>query len=269
MHGNRSIYHDGWMASAFHGRVPWSVGLPGAATPFEDDVWELYNLEEDFSQANDLAASNPKKLKQMQKLFDKEARRIGILPLRNALDILGQGLPSLTGDRTEFTYYAGAVGIPEAGAPPMLNRSWSLRAEIDASGDAATQGVIATIGGHSAGWSLYLDADSKPVFEYRTFEVGRVRLAGKQPVNGKQTLQVDFDYNGGGYARGGSFSLKVDGSEVASGSIVATPPAFFSIDETFDVGVDTGSAAGRYPTDAPLSYPYTGGEIERVTIQLR
>lgn len=270
VHGNRAIYHDGWMASAFHGRVPWSVGLPAAPTAFEDDVWELYNLEEDFSQAHDLAAENPGKLKKMQALFRKEAKRVGILPLHNALDVLGEGLPSLVEGRDRFTYYPGAVGIPETGAPPMLNRSWTLTASVDAStSDTQAQGVLATMGGVGAGWVLYLDADSKPVFEYRSFQVDYVRLAADKPLDDKQTLRVDFDYDGGGYAKGGTLSLKVDGKEVARDRLAATPPAFFSIDETFDIGVDTGSAAGQYPADAVLGYPFTGGEIEQVQIELR
>lgn len=267
VHGNRSIYHDGWMASAFHGRLPWTVGVRGGATPFEEDQWELYNLEDDFSQARNLAEKNPAKLKAMQKRFDKEARRVGILPLHNALDRLGEGLPSLVEGRTEFVYYPGTVGIPESGAPPLLNRSWTLQADIDARDDV--QGVVAAMGGRAAGWSVYVDAEGFPVFEYRTFEVDHMQLRGQQPLSGRQLVEVEFDYDGEGYAKGAEVRLKVEGEAVAKGRLVATPPAFFSIDETFDIGIDLGAPAGQYPADSALGYPFSGGEIGSVRVRLR
>lgn len=267
VHGNRSIYHDGWMASAFHGRLPWTVGVRGGATPFEEDQWELYNLEDDFSQARNLAEKHPAKLKAMQKRFDKEARRVGILPLHNALDRLGEGLPSLVEGRTEFVYYPGTVGVPESGAPPLLNRSWTLQADIDAR--EGVQGVVAAMGGRAAGWSVYVDAEGFPVFEYRTFEVDHMQLRGEQPLSGRQRVEVEFDYDGGGYAKGAEVRLKVEGKEVARGRLIATPPAFFSIDETFDIGIDLGAPAGQYPADSVLGYPFSGGEIDAVHVRLR
>lgn len=266
VHGHRALYHDGWMASAYHGRVPWSVGLPEEPRPMEEDRWELYHLDEDFSQARDLAEQDPARLKALKKRFDREARRVGILPLHNALDRLGVGLPSLVEGRQEFVYYPGTSGLAETNAPPMLNRSWTLRAELEA-GDGA-QGVVAAVGGRPAGWSLYLDAEGRPVFEYRSFEADRLRLRGTRPLAGRQTVTVEFDYDGGGYAQGADLQLKVGDEVVDEGRLAATPPAFFSIDETFDIGIDRGSPAGDYPADAPLGHPFVGGLIEAVHIQL-
>lgn len=267
VHGHRGIYHDGWMASARHDRLPWTVGVRMGPTPFEDDVWELYNLEEDFSQAHDLARENPKKLQEMKALFNREAQRLGILPLRSSLDS-PTPMPNLAGERKTLTYYPGAVGIPE-GAVNLANRSWSLTAELTIPKKQSAQGVIATVGGTAAGWSLYLNAESKPVFEYKVFEVGHIKLVGKQALKpGQQTLRVEFDYDGGGYAKGGQFTLRQGSKVLGKDRVRATPPAYFSIDETFDVGLDTGSPAGQYPNGSAQGYPFTGAEIKRVDVQL-
>jgi len=265
--GNRAIYHDGWMAAAFHGRVPWTVGLGGRARDFSADRWELYDLTQDFSQARDLAATNPGKLKSMQMLFDQEAARVGILPLRDASEVRTP-MPSLNQGRTQFSYFPGAIGIPEKAAPPMLNRSWRISALLTV-GTETPQGVVATLGGTGAGWSLYLDAAGKPVFEYRLFEVARVVVEARRVLSpGEHTVQVGFDYDGGGYAKGGTLRLRVDGEEQGSARLPASPPAFFSIDETFDVGVDTGSPAGNYPASAAIGYPLPVGLLKRVDFEL-
>ncbi len=267
VHGHRGVYHQGWLASARHDRIPWTVGLQMGPTPFEDDVWELYHLDQDFSQADDLAARMPEKLAEMRQVFQREAARLGILPLRSSLDS-GTPMPSLIGDRQSFSYAAGAVGIPESESPPIKNRSWQLLAELTVEGDNAA-GVIATLGGTAGGWSLYLNARGVPGFEYRVFELGQIRIAGEQPLGSGESLQLDFDYDGGGYAKGGWFILSLDDKELGRAYVAATPPAFFSIDETFDVGVDTGSPAGHYPDSATPGYPMSGGEVVRVDIRLQ
>ena len=269
VHGHRSIYHEGWLASARHDRLPWTVGLKNMGpTPFEDDEWELYNLEEDFSQARNITASNPIKLAMMQKLFHSEAQRLGILPLRSSLDAK-TAMPNLIGERTSFSYPQGAIGIPEPVAPPMKNRSWNMIASLNLQ-EKPSQGVIATVGGTAGGWSLYLDAKGRPVFEYRVFEYGQIRVAGSKPLPaGPQSLRLDFKYDGGGYAKGGTFTLKHGVNVLGEARVLATPPAFFSIDETFDIGLDTGSPAGKYPDQAPMGYPFRGGKIIKVDINVK
>lgn len=266
--GHRAIYHDGWMASAFHGRIPWSTGLVVEEKPFDADRWELYDLRNDYSQSRDLAAQEPQRLEELKKLFLREAAANQVLPLQGP-SMGDPALPSLSAGRTEFSYYPGAVGVPEAGAPKMLNRSWTMKAALDVPA-ADAQGVIATIGGRAAGWSLYLDGAGRPVFTYRLFSLKTVELAGADALSpGAHELQVDFDYDGGGYAKGGLLQLKVDGKVVGEDRLPATPPAFFSIHETFDVGVDTGSYAGHYPQQAAIGYPAPQGLVERVDIRLR
>lgn len=269
VHGNRAIYHEGWMASARHDRLPWTVGLTSKGSNFEDDSWELYNLEEDFSQADDLAATHPDKLAAMRQLFMAKAAELDMLPLRNSADSRTP-MPNLADGRERVTYHPGTVGVPEAQMPTMTNRSWRVGAQLTLAAAQDGRGVIATIGGTAAGWSLFLDEAGHPVFEYRVFEYGHIRLRGAQPLGaGAQQLAVTFDYDGPGYAKGGSFSLEVNGKTVASDRIPATPPAFFSIDETFDLGTDTGSPAGRYPDGAALGYPLAGAELGQVTVELR
>jgi arylsulfatase len=269
--GNRSIYHRGWMASARHDRLPWTVGTSRgrAGAPFEDDHWELYNLDEDYSQANDLAAQQPAKLAELQALFLQEAEARQMLPLHNAADVRTP-MPSLRGKRTSFRFFQGTFGIPEAQAPGIANRSWSLDASITVADKATGRGVIATMGGAVAGWSLYLDETGIPVFEYRVFELGQIKLKGKKALQpGEHKLSLLFTYDGPGYARGGEFTLESDDNFVASDTVRATPPAFFSIDETFDVGIDTGSPAGAYPEHAELGYALRGAVIQHLDIELR
>ena len=263
--GNRAIYHDGWMASAFHDRLPWNV-ISSGNKPFDQDKWELYDLRKDFSQATDLAATYPAKLDELKALFLKEAEANNVLPLRGQ-QLDNGGLPDLARGVTRATYHEGAVSVPEKAVPHMMNRSWSLLSDIGVKDGA--RGVIATIGGTAAGWSLYLDAERRPTFTYRLFEVKTVDLKGAPLAPGANTLRVDFDYDGKGYARGGKLTLSVNGQPVASDTLPTSPPSMFSINETFDVGIDTGSAAGKYPANAPLGYAFKQGKIDRVTIELR
>ena len=264
--GHRAIYHDGWMASAFHLRLPWE-GISTREKPFEADTWELYDLRRDFSQAHDLARKQPERLKALESLFMEEAARNQVLPLRGPT--INAPLPSLTGQRTAFTYFPGTVGIPEKEAPKIFNRSWSVSSTLEVPQSGA-RGVLVAMGGAPAGWSLYLDAEGRPAFTYRAFEVGTIVLAGKAALGaGHHVVQVDFDYDGGGYAMGGTARLMIDGQSQGEGRVAATPPAFFSIDETFDIGIDRGSSVGRYPPQCVLGYPFSGGRIEHVDVNLR
>lgn len=262
VYGHRSIYHEGWMASAHHGGVPWTVGRPGADRRFEDDVWELYDLRDDFSQAVDLAAAEPERLAELRAVFEREAGRVGILPLRDAR-VARTRMPNLAAGRKRFTYHPGAVGVPESNAPRMIGRSWTIEAPVTVAGRA--RGVVATMGGRAAGWSLYVDGAGRPVFVYRTFDIARAELAPDLVLApGPHVLRVDFTADGDGLGRGGTLVLTVDGARAAADRLAATPPMIFSIDETFDVGLSSGSPVG----DHPPAFPFRGGEIGRVDITL-
>ncbi|WP_406385476.1 arylsulfatase [Streptomyces sp. NBC_01618] len=262
VNGHRSIYHRGWMASAHPGGVPWTVGRPGTPRPFEDDEWELYDLRSDFSQAHDLAQQEPERLAELTALFSEHAERVGILPLHDAR-VSRTPMPNLVEDRTSFTFHAGTVGIPESQAPRMVGRSWHLRAVLDV-GEGTAQGVVASMGGRAAGWALWLDPAGRPVLTYRTFEIAELVLTGTPLAPGRHQVEVVLRYDGGGRGRGATIGLVVDGKTAEDGRVVATPPAVFSIDETFDIGPNTGSPVGDYP----VINPFRGGTVARVDIEL-
>jgi len=263
--GHRAIYRDGWLASAFRGRAPWRV-LDPITRPLDQDRWELYDLEHDFSQGRDLAASEPDRLVALKEVFLAEAARNQVLPIGE--DAPGQGLPQLHQDRRQFVFYEGAVGIPESGAPPIANRSYEIRAEVapaDAVDDAGRRapGVIATEGGVVAGWALYVDGEGRPAYHYNFFDAERLTIVAEEPLPaGLSTVRFAFEADGG-IGAGGRGRLYVGDRLVGEGRIERTAPRFFSIDETFDVGIDTGSPAGDYPPGSPFH-----GRIERVEFRL-
>ncbi|HET7682686.1 MAG TPA: arylsulfatase [Marmoricola sp.] len=261
VNGHRSIYSDGWLASAHHGGVPWTVGLPGTPRDFAEDCWELYDLRSDFSQAHDVAAEHPEKLAELQALFTAEAERVGIWPLHDAR-VSRTRMPRLCEGRTSFTFHVGTLGVPESQAPRLVGRSWHLRASLATTEEV--QGVVATMGGRAAGWALWVDPQHRPVLTFRVFEVDRVSLVGEPLEPGRHQVEVVFDYQGPGWARPAQLTVVCDGRPVAKGHLRATPPAIFSIDETFDIGCTTGSPVG----DFPVSFPFSGGTIERVDLEL-
>lgn len=263
--GNRAIYHEGWMASAFHGRLPWNV-ISRGDTPFDEDRWELYDLRNDFSQAHDLADQEPEKLQQLQALFMEQAAANQVLPLAGQ-PIGSTGLPDLAAGLTRATYPQGAI-VPEDAIPHTYNRSWALLAEVEITGSNSS-GVIAALGGSSAGWSLYLDRQQRPVFRYRVFDLKTIEITGPPLPVGPASIAVEFDYDGKGWGRGGRFTLSVDGEQVGADVVPATPPALYSIDETFAVGIDTGSPAGAYPADAIPGYALSDARVSAVTVMLR
>ena len=196
MGGDRGIYHDGWMASAI-AFAPWQP----IRTGFDLDAqkWELYNIDEDFSQAHDLAAEEPERLRQMQDLWWAEAARHNVLPLDwrgvERLNSEAMGRPSLAGDGTTFTYFPGQVALPNDAAPRILNRSWTLTADIEVP-EAGAEGMIVTHGGLVGGYGLYL-RDGRPTFVYNYLALDRPTIAGADPLPaGKVKLEVDFAYHG-------------------------------------------------------------------------
>lgn len=263
MMGNLALYHDGWIASCFHGRSPWEAGRN---LNFDTDKWELYNLADDFSQADDLAASNPEKLRKLQDLFWGEAAKFNVLPLddRGFLRVDFRTRPALPGSgRTNFTFYSGTTRIPEAMAPNTKNKSWSATAVVEIPKDGA-QGVIAALGGVTGGWALYLD-QGVPEFTYNFLASVRYTIKAKEKLPaGEAAIRYEFAIDGGiGPGRGGVSKLYVNGSLVAEGRIDRTVPVAFSADETFDIGIDEGSPVGLYPGDFAFS-----GTIKQVEIEL-
>jgi arylsulfatase A-like enzyme len=263
---NRGLYHDGYMASALSFQ-PWQ----SVRTGFDPDKqkWELYNISEDFSQANDLAAANPQKLRELQDLWWAEAAKYNVLPLdwrateRMNAELMGR--PSLAGDRKTFTYYPGQVALPGEAAPRILNKSWTLTADIEVP-EGGVEGMIVTHGGLEGGYGLYV-RDSKPQFVYNYLSLERYDIASTAPLpKGKVQIKVNFAYGGkpGELGKGATVTMTVNGSKVAEGELPKTIPQQISIGEGLDIGEDIGS-----PVDFTYKppFPFTG-KIEKVTVDV-
>ncbi len=271
MFANRGIYHDGWYACTTPPAPPWALGTT-KLPDINDYKWELYNIAEDYSQYNDLAAKNPDKLKQMQALFLTEAGKYNVLPLDNSiLPRLVTPRPSATAGRTVFTYTGPNVGIPVSNAPSILNKDYTITAEVSIPKRGA-DGMIATMGGRFGGYALYL-LKGKPVFVYNLLDLERFRWEGgvgaadwlgDSLTPGKHTIVFDFKYDGPGPAKGGTGVLSVDGKELARKKVEHTIPFLMSIDESFDIGSDT-----RTGVDDSYKLPFVfTGTIDKLTFKL-
>lgn len=264
MVANRAIYHDGWIACTTPVGAPWDPNTP-TADVITGYKWELYNVAKDFSQADDLATKMPDKLKDMQLLFYAEAARYDVLPLDNSrVERIDPAIrPSLTRGRKSFTYTEGMTRIPEGASPDIKNKSWSITAEVETKAD--TTGMIITNGGLFGGWALYLEK-GKPVFHFNFVDVAHYQVAGRDAIaTGKHTLKMDFAYDGGGIGKGGNVTLSVDGKEVAKGRVEKSIPFRITLDESLDVGEDTGTPVNlKY--DVPFKFT---GKIEQVTVELK
>jgi len=259
MIGNRAIYKDGWMASTTPLRLPWVTQVGNEPSP-DDFKWELYNVNEDNSQANNLVDKFPDKLKELQAAFDVEAKKYNVYPLDSsfASRVDPAIRPSLTRGREEFTYCPGMIRIPEGSAPNFKNKSYSVAAEIVVPPEGAS-GVMATIGGRFGGWALLM-SDSKPEFVYALSNQPqhKFRVASDDPIPpGNHVVRVDFAYDGGGIGKGGTATLRLDGQQVAQGRIPQTVQVRFSLDETFDVSEDTGTPVVEDYADK-MPFAFTG-----------
>jgi arylsulfatase A-like enzyme len=239
--GARGIYNDGWMASTRHNSQQWA---PIKKPAFADDVWELYNINEDFSQAKDLAAKNPEKLKELQQLFIDEAQKNNVFPLddRGPDRVVGTPLPSPAGAELSFSYKGKIIGLPEDVVRKSFNKSFTMTAEIEVGKTTEnSEGVIATAGGYFGGFSLFIQKGI-PKYTYNYFGSKYTTLSGVKPLpSGKVILKYEFVYDGGGLGKGGTAKLYVNNELADTKIIEATTPLGFSGDETFDIGEDTGT----------------------------
>ncbi len=265
MVGNRGIYHEGWYANTTPPVPPWMLG---AAMPaLEEYKWELYNLKEDYSQANDLAAKMPDKVKEMQALFLKEAAKYQVLPLDNsgfARAIAPR--PSTVAGKTVFTYTGTNIGIPTGNSPSILNKSFTITAEVDVP-QGGGDGMIVTEGGRWGGYGLYI-LKGRPVFTYNLLMLlsGRWSNEAEAPLAaGKHTIVFDFKYAGPGIAKPGTGVLKVDGKEIRSLTLPKTIPFLLPPDETFDIGADTRTGVNDLDYQVPFRF---NGKINRLTFNL-
>jgi arylsulfatase len=266
----RGIYHDGWMASTTPPVLPWAAfeGLPQKSPKdiVNGYTWELYDLNADPTQSEDVAAKYPEKLAEMQRLFMEEARKYDVLPLDNrSLARFLEDRPSATGGRSTFVYTGELSNVPKGGAPFVLDRSFKITADVEVPQGGA-EGVLVTDGGRFGGYGFYL-LRGKPVFVYNFVNVERYRWEGRDALPpGKHQLVFDFNYDGIGFGHGGEGTLSVDGKQVARKAIPRTLPFVMPEDETFDVGVDT-----RTPIDdADYQVPFRfTGTLRKLTVELK
>jgi hypothetical protein len=270
--GSRGVYHDGWFAGAFGPRAPWVAGLPKGffdeqgklAWSPDQDTWELYNLEEDWSQANDLAAEMPEKLAQMRELFIIEFARNQGLPVGGGLFV-----PVVRPDLrvvppyTEWTFPGALTRMPEFAAPALGNKENVVA--IDAEIPADPNGVIYALGGFSAGLSLYVK-DGVLCYEYNLFEIQRtqIKAKGKLPT-GKVRIEVVTKYAEKKAAGPLTVTLMVNDREVARGTVPISAPLGFTANDCFDIGTDLGSPVSLdYFDQAPFKF---NGAIHEVRIK--
>jgi arylsulfatase len=261
---NRGIYHKGWTAVTRHS-TPWvmSKTLP----TFDQDVWELYDTNKDWTQAHDLAKRMPDKLQELQRLFLIEAAKYSVLPLddrrveRFNPDLAGR--PQLIRGQTQILF--GGMGrLTENSVVNIKNKSYAVTAEVVVPASGA-EGVIIAQGGSTNGWSLYAHK-GRVKYGYNFFGVTLTLVEGTQPIpSGTHQVRMEFKYDGGGLAKGGRISLYIDGTKTGEGRVEMTVPMVFSADETCDIGMESGSPVSTDygPTDNAFS-----GEINWVQIDL-
>lgn len=274
MFGDRALYHDGWLASTKVMRAPWDHAIPKEGVL--DYPWELYNLNQDWSQSQDIAAKNPAKLKEMQDLFWKEAEKYQVLPLDNSLvERLITPRPSVTAGRNVFTWTRPLTGTPNGDAPSVLNTSYTFTADIEVP-ETGAEGMLITQGGRFGGYGFYL-FKGKPVFLWNLLDLKRIRWESPEILTpGKHTLEFDFKYDGmgpgtmafgdySGIGQGGIGVLKVDGKEVATEKMAHTLPFIMQWDENLDIGADTGSPVNDADYEPPFNFT---GKLGKVTLTI-
>lgn len=265
MFGNRALYHEGWIATTTPPNAPWFMGAGEFPDVINGYKWELYHIDEDFSESKDLATQNPEKLRELQELFLVEAAKYQVLPLDNSiLPRLLAARPSYTAGRDEFIYKTELSGLPNGDAPNILAKSYSITADVEVP-EGGGDGMIVTCGGRFGGYGLYL-LKGKPVYVYNFLGINDYRWAGEQALTpGKHTVMFDFKYDGPGMGKGGSGRLYVDGKEVFAGSIPHSIPAILTIDESFDIGTDTRTGVNDKDYQLPFNFD---GKIDKVVVKL-
>ena len=264
MFGNRAIYHDGWVAAARHS-IPW---LMAQLPKFSEDVWELYNVNEDFSQANNLASSNPEKLKELQAKFEEEAIKNHVFPIDDRrserFDPSIAGRPDLLGKRTSLTVYEGMTGLMENVFINTKIRSYTITADVVV--PANVNGVIIAQAGRFGGWTLYTK-NGKVHHEYNFFGLERTNISSTSGLTaGKHIVKYEFNIDERKPGSGGTCILYIDNQKVAEGKIPKTQPFFYSGDEGADVGVDGETAVSNDYKEGDNKFT---GKIKKVTVAIK
>jgi arylsulfatase A-like enzyme len=264
MLGNRALYHNGWVAGCLHGRLPWETG--GGGLSFDEDTWELYNIEDDFSQANDLAAKEPAKLRDLQDRFMAEAAKYNVLPLddRFAQRADPSLKPSHMRGKKKFVYPPGTIRIGERSSPNTKDVHHTLAAEVVIP-DGGAEGVLVCCGGISSGYSLFMK-NNKLYWEHNYYGEVRYRVESTETIPpGRQILSAEIKVDKEGKpGTGGTTTLRIGKKKVGEGRFEQQVFGYFTVNETFDVGCDTVSPVSDL-YESP--FPFTG-EIIKVMVDV-
>jgi arylsulfatase len=276
MMGQWALYHEGWMLSTKVNRAPWEAFGAANADPLNNQVLELYDLNKDFSQSQNLADQHPDKVKQLKKIFIEEAKRYQVFPMDASVAArIVAPRPNITAGRTEFVYTLPMTGLPQGDSPMLLNSSYTITADIEVPKGGA-EGMILTSGGRFAGYGFYL-LKGKPVFLWNLIDMDRIKWEGPDALTpGKHIVEFDFEYEGlgagtlaynnmSGLGRPGTGTLKVDGKVVATKKMEKTLPMILQWDEAFDVGSDT--LTGVNDADYKPPFPLTA-KLNKLTIKV-
>lgn len=276
MMGQWALYHDGWMLSTKVNRAPWNAFGPANPDPLNKQVLQLYDLNKDFSQTDDIAAENPQKVQEMKEMFIAEARKYQAFPLDASVAArLVAPRPNITAGRNEFVYTRPMTGLPQGDSPLLLNASYTITADIDVPQGGA-EGMILTSGGRFGGYGFYL-LRGKPVFLWNMVDLERIKWEAPDALSpGRHTVEFDFKYDGvgvgtleynnfSGLAQPGTGTLKVDGKDVATRKMEKTLPMILQWDESFDIGSDTLTGVN----DADYKPPFAlTAKLNRLTIKV-
>ncbi len=276
MMGQWALYHEGWLLSTKVNRAPWEAFGVANPDPLNNQVLELYDLNTDFSQSNNIADKHPEKLKTMKAMFIEEAKKYQVFPLDASVAArIATPRPNITAGRSEFVYTRPMTGLPQGDSPALLNSSFTVTAEIDVPAGGA-EGMMLTSGGRFAGYGFYL-LKGKPVWIWNLLDLERVKWEGPDVLApGKHTLEYEFVYDGlgvgtlvynslSGLGRSATGTLKVDGKAVATKTLPKTIPMILQWDESFDIGSDTLTGVN----DADYKPPFTfTGKLNKLTLKV-
>lgn len=276
MFGQWALYHEGWMLSTKVNRAPWDAYGPGNPDPLNNQVLQLYNLDNDFSQSEDLAAQYPEKVKELKAMFIEEAKKYEVFPMNaNLMFSFVTPRPNITAGRSEFVYTKPMTGLPQGDSPSILNSSYTITAEIEVPAGGA-EGMIVTSGGRFCGYGFYL-LKGKPVFLWNLVGLERIKWEGPDVLTpGRHVVEFDFKYDGMGFGTvaygsmsgigaGGTGTLKVDGKEVQTQHMKKTIPVILQWDEAFDIGSDT--LTGVNDADYQPPFPLAA-KLNKLTIKV-
>ena len=263
--GSRGVYHDGWFASAFGPFTPWNAAQGGFDNNWDSatDQWQLYDLRNDFSQANDLSKQKPAKLNQMKQLFLREAKDNKDFPIGAGNWLRMHPEDVLSPPYKRWTFNRQTRRMPEFTAPGLGKKSNTVSIEVETKENST--GTLYALGGASGGLTCYMD-NGHLVFEYNMMIIERyIARSDERIPEGKHVIVVETSLAKPGAPA--EILISVDGNQVAQTRAKRTVPLAFTASETFDVGIDLGSPVSRdYSERRPFKFD---GQINKVTVELR